>query len=428
MIDLTSDVLVERVTNINDQYFFGYYDMSPESPDGTKVLVNKPRFIDHMPMVDDELEIGYIDLTAKSFNKIAETHAWNFQEGCRLQWLSDDFILFNDRGHTDGKSIKSYKYCVSSKKIVDEYSLPIYSVSIKRQIALSYNFFNNRYNYAHASEEEKTDEKKDGIFLLDLKNGETKLVCSLDKLMKLANSYNTKNWVEHCVLSPEGDKFFFFHRWNLANGGFATKFFVGDFKGNIECLLDNAFCSHSGWRGNNQISAWGRLPSKVNSVQNTSQIRESKFYKVALRIYHRFVKSQAIRQKITNDSYIMFDLEKHSAKKISNMDIIQDGHCTWDNTGRFMLTDTYADNEKLRNLLILDYQTNQLYRLGRFYTYPFKNPLLEKEWTEPGIQCDLHPKWSFSQNHVYFDSVYEGKRQLYRVDVRKIMNDIIKNS
>ena len=144
MIDLTSDVLVERVTNINDQYFFGYYDMSPESPDGTKVLVNKPRFIDHMPMVDDELEIGYIDLTAKSFNKIAETHAWNFQEGCRLQWLSDDFILFNDRGHTDGKSIKSYKYCVSSKKIVDEYSLPIYSVSIKRQIALSYNFFNNR--------------------------------------------------------------------------------------------------------------------------------------------------------------------------------------------------------------------------------------------------------------------------------------------
>ena len=58
MIDLTSDVLVERVTNINDQYFFGYYDMSPESPDGTKVLVNKPRFIDHMPMVDDELEIS----------------------------------------------------------------------------------------------------------------------------------------------------------------------------------------------------------------------------------------------------------------------------------------------------------------------------------------------------------------------------------
>ena len=93
MIDLTSDVLVERVTNINDQYFFGYYDMSPESPDGTKVLVNKPRFIDHMPMVDDELEIGYIDLTAKSFNKIAETHAWNFQEGCRLQWLSDITFL-----------------------------------------------------------------------------------------------------------------------------------------------------------------------------------------------------------------------------------------------------------------------------------------------------------------------------------------------
>ena len=166
MIDLTSDVLVERVTNINDQYFFGYYDMSPESPDGTKVLVNKPRFIDHMPMVDDELEIGYIDLTAKSFNKIAETHAWNFQEGCRLQWLSDDFILFNDRGHTDGKSIKSYKYCVSSKKIVDEYSLPFIQLALRDRLLFPITFLIIGTIMLMHRKRKKRMKKKMGFFYL----------------------------------------------------------------------------------------------------------------------------------------------------------------------------------------------------------------------------------------------------------------------
>lgn len=426
MVDLASDVVIERVTNIKEQYFFGYYDISPESPDGTKVLVNKPQFIDHMPVVGDGLEIGYIDLQSGDFVKIAETFAWNFQEGCRLQWLNDDFIIFNDRDHDDGKSIKAYKYSINEKKIVREYSLPIYSVNIDKQIAISYNFFNNRYNYAHSLEEEKTDIKKDGIFRIDLKSGTTELVCSLDKLIRLADSFDSKNWVEHCVLNPAGDKFFFFHRWDLGNGGFTTKFFVGDFKGNLECLLDNAFCSHSGWRGNNQISAWGRFPSKMNSVQKNLKFRGSGLYKLALHVYHMIVKNQAIRQKVTNDSYIMFDIENHNAKKIMNLDIVQDGHCTWDDSGRFMLTDTYADNEKLRNLYILDYHTNQLYRLGRFYTFPFKDLHMEKKWTEPGIQCDLHPKWSFDQKHIYFDSVYEGKRQLYRINIEKIIRDIIR--
>ena len=51
-----------------------------------------------MPKRDDKLTIGYFTGTNWiKFAKIGETKAWNFHQGCRLQWLgNEDILAYND--------------------------------------------------------------------------------------------------------------------------------------------------------------------------------------------------------------------------------------------------------------------------------------------------------------------------------------------
>jgi hypothetical protein len=48
--------------------------------------------------------------------------------------------------------------------------------------------------------------------------------------------------------------------------------------------------------------------------------------------------------------------------------------------------------------------------LGRYYAAPqFKGD----------VRCDLHPRWNRSGTQASFDSVHEGSRQVYVIDVRR---------
>ncbi len=63
--------------------FFAYYDMRATGKNG-KHLAHRVQFIDRLPTAYDVAEIGYLD--NGEFIKIAETTAWNFQQGAMLQY------------------------------------------------------------------------------------------------------------------------------------------------------------------------------------------------------------------------------------------------------------------------------------------------------------------------------------------------------
>ena len=45
----------------------------------------------------------------------------------------------------------------------------------------------------------------------------------------------------------------------------------------------------------------------------------------------------------------------------------------------------------------------------------------ELAFTRSGLHCDLHPRWSRDGRQVVFDSIHEGTRQIYMVDVRNLI-------
>ena len=66
-------------------YFFAYYDMRATGKNGQnpRHLCHRVKFYDRLPTADDVCEISYLENGA--FVKIAETTAWNFQQGAMLQ-------------------------------------------------------------------------------------------------------------------------------------------------------------------------------------------------------------------------------------------------------------------------------------------------------------------------------------------------------
>ena len=66
---------------------------------GRYALGMKVYFQDRDVEISDKGDIGYFDLQdGFKWKKIGETTAWNWQQGCRLQWRPySDEILWNDR-------------------------------------------------------------------------------------------------------------------------------------------------------------------------------------------------------------------------------------------------------------------------------------------------------------------------------------------
>ena len=88
---------------------------------------------------------------------------------------------------------------------------------------------------------------------------------------------------------------------------------------------------------------------------------------------------------------------------------------TFSPDGNWLLSDTYPDDETNERILFLyNMESGLRYDIGSFYA----NPNLGKI-----NRCDLHPRWDKSGTKVCIDSVHENERQMYIIDVSKIVID-----
>ena len=71
-------------------------------------------------------------------------------------------------------------------------------------------------------------------------------------------------YVEHAMISPNGKKFAFLHRWK-SQGGIQTRLYVANMDGSgLRILNDSSRMSHFCWRNDSQLIGWGGLSNPIN--------------------------------------------------------------------------------------------------------------------------------------------------------------------
>ena len=370
------------------EYFFGYYDKSPWDISDRYMLCMKANntWSDVSPR--EKADILLIDTskpeTCKDrVKKIAETNAWNVQQSCMLQWLGPDFssrILYND--YRDGK----YVSVILTLETMEEKIIPaaVYSVSSDGKFALTLDFsrlYELRPGYGYYNVPEKTKgialPDATAIWRVDLENGK---VSSILRYTDFANfqprpemlEEGSVHKVNHIMISPNGKRFMVLYRWFCGQRKY-TRLITCNVDGtDMYVLSDDDMVSHCFWKNNSAILAF----------ENKKKTGPGYYL-----------------MKDKTDKYI------HCWPQFSN-----DGHPSYSPDGSMIVTDSYPDRARVASINLMDgnERKKENTTIARVFA-PFKY--------DNDTRCDLHPRWNHAGNKICFDSVYEGHRGLYVVDI-----------
>ncbi|NMC19821.1 MAG: hypothetical protein GYA33_05310 [Thermogutta sp.] len=89
-----------------------------------------------------------------------------------------------------------------------------------------------------------------------------------------------------------------------------------------------------------------------------------------------------------------------------------DGHCTYLPGNQWILCDTYPDRDRMQHLYLFRTADGKRIPLGKFHL----PPEYAGEW-----RCDLHPRFSRDGRFVTIDSAHEHGRQIYLLDISRIV-------
>jgi len=426
---LIKNVKIESsFSNDGKHYFFGYYDKCPWSGNGKFILAHGANFLNHLPTGNNFAGIYLIDSQNKEIRELSKTFAWNWQQGAMLQWLGPDFnekLIFNDL--RNGKFISViYNIKNQQEKIID---FPVYAVHPSGKSALSLNFsrldrLRGGYGYKglDCQNQNEAAPDDDGIYSIDLENGTAKILLSFSDLRNFKNPMPEnkwgRHWVEHMMFNPSGSRFVFIHRFQLESDRMYSRLFTADFNGaNLNILLNTGMASHFSWKNNEQVLAWGRMPTILSGIEKKGGVM-----KLLLPFYKKLnITKGLFRRKFIGDNLLLLTDRLKKLEKIGEKILDDDGHCSFSPDGKWILTDTYPDKNRYRTLILYNLEKNKRIDIGKFYSIPDKKYNIGKDWEISGMRCDLHPRWNRDGTKICIDSVHEGSRNIYVLDVSAIV-------
>lgn len=383
----------KRISPLDGEYFFGYYDLQPFC--GDLHLTHKIERADKLHKKGDRAEIGLLNINTSKYEKLDTTGAWNFQQGAMLQWnpaSPKDEIIYNSL--TDGGyNATILNINTGKKRFLD---MPVATVSPKGDYAISINFgrlYNFRPGYGYAEYGDPfyhhNHSDKDGVFLIDMKTGKSKLIISMEQIWQFTGKYfggvDQKMIINHITFNTDGTRFIFLVR-NFPEPGkkHDTALITANTDGSEMYLLsDYGVQSHYHWKNPEEIIffAGGRELDCARGWGN---------------------------------NYIMKD-RTHEGIMIADGFFDDDNHMSFSPDRKLMLTDTYPDENMMQILRIYSFEKNTCVDLGRFYSIPRSST---------DLRCDMHPRWNQTGNLISFDSTHEGQRGVYLVDIDSIRDGL----
>jgi hypothetical protein len=311
------------------------------------------------------------------FIPLAQTRAWNFQQGCMAHWLGtapDRLIIFNDL--REGKFV-SVIMDVHTRQEIKTIPHPVSAVAPSGKEAISINFARLRntrtdYGYGGEGQDPRLDDRfpeDDGLFRVDLETGEAELVVSIAQVKDLVPEVPETGieYFNHTLFSRDGSKIFWLARATPQRN--TTSLTVNRDGSNLQrCFPDGWAGSHFDWLDGDNLMITSAYDAQVYG-------------------------------------HNLFTVGKDNYRRLGNGLLDYDGHGTFSPDGRWMVTDTYPNNKLYeQKLYLMDMRSEAVLPLGRFV----EPPKFTGHW-----RCDLHPRWSPQGDLIGFNSTFTGSRQVY---------------
>jgi hypothetical protein len=385
---IVSDLIVGGIQVVKEdsdvETFGGYYDV--------KLMNNKGLILSHgtcnstikLPSGENAVEILLTDIKTNESTVIDSTKAFNWQQGSRLYWISEDKFIFNSLD-VDVESDKyiAKVYSVSEGDFIGNYDKPVQaSFEDKFFLAINYSrLLNMRPDYGYRNLPEITknelkDYENDGIWKVDLQGDtETFLLHSLKQVLAIETKdifEKCNHKVNHLMINPSGTAFMFIHRYYLGKRRF-DRLMLSDYS-NLSVILDDEYVSHCYWLDDERIIGY----VQVDGVKG--------YYIINVR-----TKEVSSCEEITKLGY-------------------GDGHPS--SYKDWVVFDSYPDKSRMQTLSVYHLKSKEVIKLLEVY----QNPKYKGE-----TRCDLHPRFSSDGKYITFDSVFNNKRQHCVIDVSNII-------
>lgn len=388
MINLKKAVSVKRISPCDGRhYFFGYYDLQPYNKSQTLHLSHRADFMDRLQTASDSADVGVIDVESGKFHKLDTTYAWNFQQGAMLQWNSlspENEIIYNSYIDNEYHGVVM-DINTGKKRYLD---VPVANVSRDGKYGLGINMsrlydFRPGYGYAPIPDKYKNvnHSDEDGVFLIDMQTGKSKLILSMQEIWDFSGSFFQKDEkliINHITFNPGAGRFLMLVR-NFPEAGKAhvTASITADINGkDLFNLCDYGITSHYWWMNDTYLVWYAdgkELTCKCGRLNNY------------------IVKDKTYEGSLMADGFFTFD-----------------NHMSFTGDNKYMITDTYPLGIGIMTLRLYSPEKNTASDLA--YFHPVNVDCVD-------ARCDLHPRWNRTSDAVTFDSIHEGFRGIYKIDL-----------
>ena len=363
-------------------HFYGYYGINPWDHSGRRHLALETDFHEHAPRPDDQAGVGLVDADTGAFQPYASTAAFNLQQGSMMHWIDaghGEEFTFND--WEDGRLVsRAVDPATGSTRTING---AIAAVSPTAPVAIGLDFARMSFcrqvvGYANDGDRQAMAPypEDDGLFRLDLRTGEARLLVSIASVIQANPAAETqagRAWFNHVLFNTDGSRLLFFCRIRKPGGGHYSSLWTVNADGTgLACQIPYG----------NKISHFAWLdPQRV--LISTDVLGDLQF--------------------------VLFTDGAGDYAPFGQGQLPVDGHAGFSPDFRRLVCDTYPlGPDRLSELMLYDLGMGVKTTLGRFHSPP--------QFTGT-VRCDLHPRWRPDGGAVTFDSVHEGTRQIYLAEI-----------
>ena len=381
---------IRVITEGPKHHFFGYYGVSPWNRAGDRMVCLETAFQNRMPRPGEAATILLLDPAKGATRVIAETRAWNLQQGCMVNWAprAASTLLFNDAQGGDIVSV-SLDWKSGKRRVYDR---AIESVAPNGRVASCVTYgrlarLRPVVGYAAAKDPNPGENHpaNDGVFVLDLKTGQSRLAVPLRAVYEALAPRHPElrekaMFIQHTVINPASTRMFFLVR-TIERGQLTSAMFTAglDGSGLREVVPYGRGVSHFAWRGADEVMATFRVDGVIRHV-------------------------------------LFRDVERPEYRVVGPEVLDADGHCSFGPDKEWLVTDRNISAVPAKRLMLYHMGRKEYSVLGEF---PMKTPSGENYITTD-LRCDLHPRWKATGDQICFDALdpRTWTRQLHIAEVK----------